>query len=68
MSTELAKTYAPAEVEREIAQTWDRAEAFHASPGDTGSPYGVVIPPPNVTSLSHSVVPDLAVKLKFIRR
>ncbi len=53
MSTELAKTYQPTEVEPEILDRWLTAKAFHASPEAPGEPYAIVIPPPNVTAPLH---------------
>ncbi len=55
MSTELAKSYQPAQVEPEILQRWLEAGAFHATPDDPdrGAPYAIVIPPPNVTAPLH---------------
>jgi valyl-tRNA synthetase len=55
MSTELASTYQPAEVEQQSALAWKDANAFHAEPNDPGkgAPYCIVIPPPNVTAPLH---------------
>lgn len=55
MSTELAKTYDPCAVEKEILQRWLTSKAFHASPDDPArpDPYSIVIPPPNVTAPLH---------------
>ncbi len=60
---ELAKMYKPSEVEPEILQRWNQAQAFHAEPSAPGSaipgagagakPYCIVIPPPNVTAALH---------------
>jgi len=49
----LAKTYDPAEVERRLAEWWEKKGFFHAEPGDPGEPYCIVIPPPNVTGSLH---------------
>jgi len=58
----LSKAYNPREVEPDILDRWNEADAFHAepdgstvngaSPGD-GRPYCIVIPPPNVTAALH---------------
>src|SRR5215510_3413679 len=57
MTTELAKTYVPKDVEPDIAEKWTSSKAFHAEPGDTlegrKKPYCIVIPPPNVTAALH---------------
>ncbi len=53
MTTELAKTYSPVDVEPEVAARWEAARAFHAEPTDPGKPYSIVIPPPNVTAALH---------------
>ncbi|MCX5661935.1 MAG: valine--tRNA ligase [Planctomycetota bacterium] len=52
-TNELAKAYAPKDVEPEIAQRWTDANAFHADPADRGEPFCIVIPPPNVTAALH---------------
>ena len=51
--SELAKSYQPDEVEPEIRSKWDDTAAFHADPAAGGEPFGVVIPPPNVTAALH---------------
>ena len=53
MLAPLAKSYAPAESEKEIRVRWEQAGAFHAEPGDPGDPYCILIPPPNVTAALH---------------
>ncbi len=59
MPTPLDKKYNPAQVEPQIAQRWDNANAFHATPNDpqhpgvTGKSFCIVIPPPNVTAALH---------------
>ncbi|MHC4218948.1 MAG: class I tRNA ligase family protein, partial [Planctomycetota bacterium] len=50
---QLAKSYAPAVSESEVRARWDAAGAFHATPTDSGEPYCIVIPPPNVTAALH---------------
>ena len=49
MSTELPKTYDPASVELQAYDVWLKEGAFHAEPSDSGQPYSIVIPPPNVS-------------------
>jgi valyl-tRNA synthetase len=51
--TELAKQYRPEDVESQVAQRWQDADAFHACPKADGKPYAIVIPPPNVTAALH---------------
>ena len=53
MPTEMPKAYDPAAVQAEVAAVWDAERLFHAEPTDAGEPYGVVIPPPNVTAALH---------------
>ncbi len=54
MSTpQLDKTYSPHEVENRWYQRWVDAGLFHAEPSDSGEPYTIVIPPPNVTGSLH---------------
>ncbi len=49
---ELAPQYDPAEYERRVYAFWEERNCFHATPGE-GSPYTIVIPPPNVTGALH---------------
>ena len=56
MPIELAKTYAPKDVEPQVLAQWNDSNAFHATPVDrstNGKPYCIVIPPPNVTAALH---------------
>jgi valyl-tRNA synthetase len=54
MSTpQLDKTYSPHDVEKRWYQRWVDAGLFHAEPTDSGEPYSIVIPPPNVTGSLH---------------
>jgi len=57
ISSELARTYDPKQVEPRVTETWQDHRAFHAAPADTSElgrqPYAVVIPPPNVTAALH---------------
>src|SRR5215213_8848197 len=51
--TDLPKTYDPATVEPQANQVWTEERLFHAEPSDPGTPYAIVIPPPNVTAALH---------------
>ncbi len=53
MTAQLAKSYAPAPAESEVRGRWEAADAFHAEPSDTGDPFCILIPPPNVTAALH---------------
>jgi valyl-tRNA synthetase len=50
---ELSKAYDPHAIERDIDRLWNEHRAFHAEPVDPGTPYSIVIPPPNVTAALH---------------
>ncbi len=47
----LAKTYDPQEIEAPLYETWEKSGWF--APSDRGSPYCIMIPPPNVTGSLH---------------
>ncbi|SLN77253.1 valine--tRNA ligase [Oceanibacterium hippocampi] len=49
----LDKTYRPSEVERDIYQRWEDANAFACGRRPDAKPYAIVIPPPNVTGSLH---------------
>jgi valyl-tRNA synthetase len=53
MTTELAKTYEPAEIEKRWARAWVEQELFRADPSASGPVFSIVIPPPNVTGSLH---------------
>ncbi|MBQ6947896.1 MAG: class I tRNA ligase family protein, partial [Clostridia bacterium] len=53
MAKELAKQYAPQEVEQNIYDFWLKGKYFHAEPDPDKIPFTVVIPPPNVTGQLH---------------
>ena len=53
MPKELAKQYAPQEVEQDIYDFWLKGKYFHAEPDPDKVPFTVVIPPPNVTGQLH---------------
>ena len=45
--------YDPKPTESRWQSAWERCDAFHPNPQAPGQPYGVVIPPPNVTGSLH---------------
>lgn len=45
------KTYQPSEIEQSWYQTWEQNGYF--KPSGTGTPYSIMIPPPNVTGSLH---------------
>jgi valyl-tRNA synthetase len=51
----MEKTFAPADIEQRIANTWDEAKAFAAGAGskEGAESFTIVIPPPNVTGSLH---------------
>ncbi len=49
----LSKSFDHAALETEIYAGWERSGAFHADPGAAGSPFTIMIPPPNVTGSLH---------------
>ncbi len=53
MSEALDKAYAAQAVQTEVDALWAQANAFHAEPDPTKTPYAIVIPPPNVTAALH---------------
>ena len=54
MTNELATTYDPKAVEQQVYKLWVETGAFNAEPDDSGEPYCIVIPPPNVTAALHA--------------
>ncbi len=50
---ELSKSYDPKSVEQKWYDFWLRKNYFHADVDKGGSPYCIVIPPPNVTGQLH---------------
>jgi len=50
-NTELSKTYHPGDIEQDIYQQWEDANLF--APRGNGTPYCIMIPPPNVTGSLH---------------
>jgi len=53
MNTDLPKNYDPAAIEPAANGVWMEESLFHAEPTDSGEPYCIVIPPPNVTGALH---------------
>ena len=51
MTKEIPKTYEPEKVEEKIYKLWERGKFF--MPRNTGKPFVVAIPPPNITSVLH---------------
>jgi len=47
----MEKTYAPQDIERRIYKRWESSGWF--APSGQGTPYSIVIPPPNVTGTLH---------------
>ena len=47
----MEKTYNPEQIEQNWYQTWEQNGEF--SPTGTGSPYSIMLPPPNVTGSLH---------------
>ncbi len=45
------KTYAPKDIEARLYERWEAAGSF--APKGAGTPYSIVIPPPNVTGTLH---------------
>src|SRR5574341_1249734 len=68
---ELAPRYAPAQVEGPLYRRWLDRGAF--TPGPTGEPYVIVIPPPNVTAVLHmghgldEVTQDVLIRFERMR-
>jgi valyl-tRNA synthetase len=51
--SELPKTYNAHEIERKWFAWWQERGLFHREARDGGTPYCIVIPPPNVTGILH---------------
>jgi valyl-tRNA synthetase len=49
----LSRSFDPASVEQAIYEGWERAGAFAANPDGGGTPFTIMIPPPNVTGSLH---------------
>ncbi len=50
---ELPKTYDPQQVEQKWYHDWQSKNYFHADKNADGTPFSIVIPPPNVTGSLH---------------
>jgi valyl-tRNA synthetase len=53
MSTQLGKTYDPAQVEAKWYRFWMEQGFFHADATHPKTPFSIVLPPPNVTGSLH---------------
>jgi valyl-tRNA synthetase len=53
MSTQLGKTYDPAQVEAKWYRFWMEQGFFHADAAHPKTPFSIVLPPPNVTGSLH---------------
>jgi valyl-tRNA synthetase len=49
----IPKSYAPSDVEGEILSRWEQANVGHCESDVSGSPFSILIPPPNVTAPLH---------------
>ncbi|HET9031243.1 MAG TPA: valine--tRNA ligase [Candidatus Aquilonibacter sp.] len=52
-TTELSKTYDPANVEPRLYDFWERSGFFHEEPDPARPPFIIPMPPPNVTGRAH---------------
>ena len=74
MSSELPKVYDPGAVEKEVYRQWTKAGSFDADPDAAGTPFCVVIPPPNVTAALHlghalnNALQDVLVRFKRMQQ
>ncbi|MEL0082397.1 MAG: valine--tRNA ligase [Gammaproteobacteria bacterium] len=65
------KTYNPTDIEQRWYQRWEENNEF--APGDSGDPYCIVIPPPNVTGYLHmghafqDTIMDLLIRYQRMR-
>ncbi|HJN92921.1 MAG TPA: class I tRNA ligase family protein, partial [Dehalococcoidia bacterium] len=50
-SHEMSKAYDPGAVEDRIYTMWEQSGHFHPRPG--GTPFTIIMPPPNVTGALH---------------
>src|SRR5438034_10861956 len=53
MPTELPRQYDPREAQPRWLRFWDEHGYFHSRPDPNREPFGIVIPPPNVTGALH---------------
>ena len=49
----IPKVYDPASVEKKWYEFWEKNRYFHAEPEPGKKPFGIVIPPPNITGKLH---------------
>ncbi len=69
----LPKQYDPQSVERKWADHWIQSGAYHGDPGSKKTPWSIVIPPPNVTSILHlghalnNTLQDIAIRFKHLQ-
>jgi valyl-tRNA synthetase len=47
----MEKTYSPHDIEQALYQRWEQSDYF--KPSGTGTPYCIIIPPPNITGSLH---------------
>jgi valyl-tRNA synthetase len=73
MSDPFASQFEPAAIEPALYAAWREAGLFHARPDGATSPYVVMMPPPNVTSVLHvghglnNTVQDVLVRFERMR-
>lgn len=53
MDKEMAKTYAPKDIEKRHYKKWMDKKYFHAEVDKSKKPFTIVIPPPNITGQLH---------------
>ena len=53
MYKEMAKTYAPKDIEKRHDKRWMDKKYFHANVDKSKKPFTIVIPPPNITGQLH---------------
>ena len=70
MQKELAKTYAPKDIEDRLYEKWLEKKYFHAEVDKTKKPFTIVIPPPNITGqllMGHALdntMQDILIRFK----
>jgi valyl-tRNA synthetase len=69
----LPKQYDPQSVERKWADHWIQSGAYRGNPDSEKTPYSIVIPPPNVTSILHlghalnNTLQDIAIRFRHMQ-
>ncbi|CAN6816346.1 unnamed protein product [Brassica oleracea] len=53
LSSQMAKQYSPAAVEKSWYAWWEKSDLFKADPKSCKPPFAIVLPPPNVTGVLH---------------